>query len=58
MLVQSKALEIPCPEWLGAVFRYLHSAWKRYPFRFALCISILIHVFSIFSLGAWGDSTP
>lgn len=52
MLAQIKLLEFPCPERLGKVLRYLHKAWNHYPFRFALCISILIHV--LFLSFRWG----
>ena len=44
MLVQLKSLEIPFPEKLGKALHYLHRVWNRYPFRFALCASILIHL--------------
>ena len=52
MLAQIKSLEFPCPERLARVFRYLHDAWSRYPFRFALCASILIHI--VFLSFRWG----
>ncbi|QWE08860.1 energy transducer TonB family protein [Polynucleobacter ibericus] len=52
MLAQIKSLEFPCPEGLGKVLRYLRSAWNRYPFRFALCASILIHI--LFLSFRWG----
>jgi len=52
MLAQIKSLEFPCPEWLSKVLRYLHKAWNRYPFRFALCTSILIHI--LFLSFRWG----
>ena len=52
MLAQIKSLEFPCPEWLGRILRYLHKAWNRYPFRFALCVSILIHI--LFLSFRWG----
>lgn len=52
MLAQIKSLEFPCPERLARVFRYLHDAWSRYPFRFALCTSILIHI--VFLSFRWG----
>ena len=44
MLAQLKSLEIPCPEGLGKALHYLHRAWNRFRFRFALCDSILIHL--------------
>ena len=40
MVVQSKGLH------------YLQSAWRRYPFRLALCVSLLIHI--IFLSVRWG----
>ena len=52
MLAQLKSLEIPCPERLGKALQYVHSAWTRYPFRFALCVSILIHI--LFLSFRWG----
>lgn len=52
MLAQLKSLEIPCPERLSKALHYLHHAWNRYPFRFALCVSILIHL--VFLSFRWG----
>ena len=52
MLAQLKSLEIPRPERLGKALHYLHRAWSRYPFRFALCVSILIHL--VFLSFRWG----
>lgn len=52
MLAQIKLLEFPCPERLGKVLRYLHKTWNRYPFRFALCVSIVIHI--LFLSFRWG----
>ena len=52
MLAQLKSLEIPYPERLGKAMHYLHRAWNRYPFRFALCASILIHL--VFLSFRWG----
>ena len=52
MLAQIKSFEFPCPERLGRILRYLRNAWSRHPFRFALCISILIHL--IFLSFRWG----
>ena len=52
MLAQLKSLEIPCPERLGKALHYLQRAWNRYPFRFALCASILIHL--VFLSFRWG----
>lgn len=52
MLVQLKSFEIPCLESLGKALHYLHRAWNRYPFRLALCVSILIHL--VFLSFRWG----
>ena len=52
MLAQLKFLEIPCPERLRKAMHYLHRAWNRYPFRLALCASILIHL--VFLSFRWG----
>jgi len=52
MLAQIKSPEFPSPEWLAKVLRYLHKTWNRYPFRFALCVSILIHI--LFLSFRWG----
>ena len=52
MLAQIKSLEFPCPEGLARFLRYLRSAWNRYPFRLALCVSILIHI--VFLSFRWG----
>lgn len=52
MLAQLKSLEIPCPERLRKALHYMHRTWKRYPFRFALCASILIHL--VFLSFRWG----
>ncbi|MBU3540697.1 energy transducer TonB [Polynucleobacter sp. UB-Tiil-W10] len=52
MLAQIKSQVFPCPEKLEKALRFLHSAWNRYPFRFALLVSILIHV--LFLSFRWG----
>ena len=52
MLTQLKSLEIPCPDRLGKALHCLHCVWNRYPFRFALCVSILIHL--VFLSFRWG----
>lgn len=44
MLAQIKTLDFLCPEWLAKTLRYLRDSWSRYPFRFALCVSIFIHI--------------
>ena len=40
------------PEPLSKALLYLQSAWRRHPFRLAICISILIHV--VFLSFRWG----
>jgi protein TonB len=40
------------PEKLSKAMLYLQTAWRRYPFRLALCISLLIHI--IFLSVRWG----
>ena len=52
MLVRLKSFEILCPERLRKALHYLHRTWNRYPFRFALCASILIHL--VFLSFRWG----
>jgi len=52
MLVRLKSFEILCPERLCKALHYLHRTWNRYPFRFALCASILIHL--VFLSFRWG----
>jgi len=52
MLAQIKSIELPCSERLSKVLRYLQKTWNRYPFRFALCASILIHL--LFLSFRWG----
>ena len=52
MLAQIKSQAFPCPEKLEKALRFLHSAWNRHPFRFALLVSILIHV--LFLSFRWG----
>jgi protein TonB len=52
MLAQIKSFEFPRSEkWSRAVL-YLQNAWRRHPFRLALCISLLIHV--VFLSFRWG----
>jgi len=52
MSAQIKSQAFPCPEKLEKALRFLHSAWNRHPFRFALLVSILIHV--LFLSFRWG----
>uniref|UniRef100_B1XT57 TonB family protein n=1 Tax=Polynucleobacter necessarius subsp. necessarius (strain STIR1) TaxID=452638 RepID=B1XT57_POLNS len=52
MLVPIKSLEFLYPEKLSKALHYLHRTWSRYPFRFALCVSILIHI--LFLSFRWG----
>jgi protein TonB len=52
MLAQIKSIELPCSERLSKVLRYLQKTWNRYPFRFALSASIVIHI--VFLSFRWG----
>ena len=49
MVAQTKLAEFVMPE---KVMLYLQTTWQRYPFRLALCISLLIHI--IFLSVRWG----
>ena len=40
------------PDKFNKALLYLHTAWRRYPFRLALCVSLLIHI--IFLSVRWG----
>ncbi len=40
------------PEKLNKTMLYLQNAWRRHPFRLALCVSLLIHI--IFLSVRWG----
>jgi protein TonB len=40
------------PASLSKAMMYLRSAWRRYPFRLAICVSILIHI--VFLSSRWG----
>lgn len=40
------------PASLSKAMMYLRSAWRRYPFRLAICVSILIHI--VFLSFRWG----
>ena len=52
MVAQTKLAEFVMPEKLSKVMLYLQTTWQRYPFRLALCISLLIHI--IFLSVRWG----
>jgi protein TonB len=52
MVVQTKLAEFGMPEKLSKALLYLKTAWQRYPFRLALCVSLLIHI--IFLSVRWG----
>ncbi len=52
MVAQTKLAEFVMPEKLSKAMLYLQTTWQRYPFRLALCISLLIHI--IFLSVRWG----
>ena len=52
MVAQPKLAEFVMPEKLSKEMLYLQTTWQRYPFRLALCISLLIHI--IFLSVRWG----
>ena len=52
MVAQSKLAEFVMPEKLSKAMLYLQTTWQRYPFRLALCISLVIHI--IFLSVRWG----
>ena len=52
MVAQTKLAEFVMPEKLSKAMLYLQTTWQRYPFRLALCISLLIHL--IFLSVRWG----
>jgi protein TonB len=52
MVAQTKLVAFVMPEKLSKVMLYLQTAWRRYPFRLALCISLVIHI--IFLSIRWG----
>jgi protein TonB len=54
MLVQIKSLQLPHSETLNRALLYFQNAWKRHPFRLALCVSLLIHI--LFLSFRWGMS--
>ena len=54
MLAQIKSLQLPHSETLNRALLYFRNAWKRHPFRLALCVSLLIHI--LFLSFRWGMS--
>ena len=52
MVAQPKLAEFVMPEKLSKAMLYLQTTWQRYPFRLALCISLVIHI--IFLSVRWG----
>ena len=52
MLAQIKSVQFPRSEKLNRAATYLQNAWHRYPFRLALCVSLLIHI--LFLSFRWG----
>jgi len=52
MVAQSKLAEFVMSEKLSKAMLYLQTTWQRYPFRLALCISLVIHI--IFLSVRWG----
>jgi len=52
MVAQTKLVAFVMPEKLSKAMLYLQTAWRRYPFRLALCVSLLIHI--IFLSVRWG----
>lgn len=43
MLAQIKSVQLPRSDKFNRVLLYLQDAWRRHPFRLALCISLIIH---------------
>jgi protein TonB len=52
MVAQTKSIGLVMPASFRKALLYLQSAWRRHPFRLALCISILIHI--VFLSFRWG----
>ena len=52
MVAQTKLARFVMPERLSRAALYFQTIWQRYPFRLALCISLLIHI--IFLSVRWG----
>ena len=52
MLAQIKSVQFPRSEKLNRAATYFQNAWHRYPFRLALCVSLMIHI--LFLSFRWG----
>jgi protein TonB len=52
MVAQTKLAQFVMPKRLSRAVLYFQTAWQRYPFRLALCISLVIHI--IFLSVRWG----
>ncbi len=52
MVAQTKLAQFVVPERLSRAVLYFQTTWQRYPFRLALCISLVIHI--IFLSVRWG----
>ena len=52
MLAQIKSVQLPRSEKFNRALLYLQDAWRRHPFRLALCVSLIIH--ALFLSFRWG----
>ena len=52
MLVQIKSVQFPFSERLGRAWADFQNAWRRYPLRLALLVSLIIHI--LFLSFRWG----
>jgi protein TonB len=52
MLVQIKSVQFPFSERLGRAWAHFQNAWRRYPLRLALLVSLIIHI--LFLSFRWG----
>ena len=52
MLVQIKSVQLPFSEKLGRAWAHFQNAWRRYPLRLALLVSLIIHI--LFLSFRWG----
>ena len=52
MLVQIKSVQLPFSERLGRAWAHFQNAWRRYPLRLALLVSLIIHI--LFLSFRWG----
>jgi protein TonB len=52
MQAQTRTIEIPGSGKLSRLLGFLQNAWHRYPFRLALCVSLIIHI--LFLSIRWG----